>query len=1538
MARNKVQAPKQIVLSEALARALDGRRVKAAVFTTFEFDPEFFELHVLSCLFPGAAWSHMPNVKRLQVGDALRKLEHVAVFFDHRGLRLGGGAARLDYDRIALARRRGVFHAKNVLILVENPADDDSASDSFLLITTSANLTRSGWHENAEVAHVLEIASGDVSAVRKDMLRKRGLLSVLEDAAPGVALQPAIYAIRQFLLNQTGNPAYLKHGGRLRPRLYVGRKPFSDFLCEAGRIRSGEYCLEIVSPFFENTADARTLKALVDAVSPRETRIYLPVDDEGKARCTKEYFDAVKAMPGVHWARLPEELTRWGRKGANVKHRNVHAKVYRLFKGGRTRERREIQVIGSVNLTGAAHAGSTDWNFETAVLVELPCDGEPEWWMRRLHSLPIEFQPRDAEDDAGKLACHEMALRFDWQEDVLHYFWKTERRPPQRACVEANGCRLFELEDLAFDRWCKLSDSAQRAMRRHLSSSSLVELVVEGESPQPLLVQEVNMARKPSLLDELSPAEILEYWSLLTPDQRNAFLERKLAELLDPVESTKKTTRPPETPESIFDRFAGIFHAFSCLEEHALEALKRGAEKEAHYRLLGTTYDSLPALVKQVTESAATDRVAAYVTLLCAGEVFRRLRRQLKRDGIDDSFLSRRKVRQLCDDYEREWHQSCEIIKSDISWRGRPDAKQFFLWYEKAFGSSVKPVHGTNRQEAALDSHRDFILRLSSFSLPLSRRDGGGKAWTAKADELRRSFPGLAEAALAVDGRARDAREQFKDAFACAVNDLLPHFDLIVLDEGHNMKHGFQKRWGAARNRLLAYVLGTKPGPNGRPLQRRVDRALILSATPVDSSFQDLWRQLDLLGMAEGFEALLDADAGELAIKQAAAQCLIRRLTHITIDGQPHTRNMYRREWRGGGVNTHDHPLETPDDLQRMIVALMQKKVADVLTEQGRKRHKRFNRSFQIGMLASFESFSRTAKVAGEDMNFDQSEQSENSLERQGIDTSTINDIAASYRETFQDSPPHPKMNAVADELWNAFLKGRKTLVFVRRIHSVPEMVEKLTKKYNDWLKGWICEELGELSLTERNRFDNAIRRYERQRAEFFSRGAVHSFIGTQTAMDSDDSTAPSARSRQDEPGGFESFFSWFFRGKGPSGILSGASFSMNRLEKPSARLSTLFEDNWLLWLLDYPVDPLQDMAQLTGTNRDQLAQQLRDRAAGIHPPGKAQKRSVFLAYQQAALEFLAQHSTDSTLGDKANTILDKLQRLEPRVRLTSQRRSFPSPDRFLAIRTFFTELAQRQDLCKTLWCCRSEGEFAQHFLEREQRRLLLSSTIRLGHPMVDIWLLYVKMTGSLALGRLDETDADATSVSTSVPLDARLAVEFLDLLDRQRAVADPRGGPTSFQELFRLATDFPLLMDVNFHEMRDRPVSEWRGYLADQLGQQQPIAGMYGGVARRTVSQFRMPGYPYVLVTTDVLQEGEDLHTYCDRIVHYGISWTPSAIEQRIGRVDRIGSLVQRRLDRRSKSKAGEDDYLQVYFPYLADTYEYVQVGIVFLTGKNRF
>jgi hypothetical protein len=76
----------------------------------------------------------------------------------------------------------------------------------------------------------------------------------------------------------------------------------------------------------------------------------------------------------------------------------------------------------------------------------------------------------------------------------------------------------------------------------------------------------------------------------------------------------------------MFDRFAGLFHSFQCLQRHVTGALRVGADREAEARLLGEKYDSLPVLLEKVLVKPDGDPVLAYVTFLCARQVVDALR------------------------------------------------------------------------------------------------------------------------------------------------------------------------------------------------------------------------------------------------------------------------------------------------------------------------------------------------------------------------------------------------------------------------------------------------------------------------------------------------------------------------------------------------------------------------------------------------------------------------------------------------------------------------------------------------------------------------------------------------------------------------------------------------------------------------------------------------------------------------------------------------------------------------------------------------
>jgi superfamily II DNA or RNA helicase len=66
-------------------------------------------------------------------------------------------------------------------------------------------------------------------------------------------------------------------------------------------------------------------------------------------------------------------------------------------------------------------------------------------------------------------------------------------------------------------------------------------------------------------------------------------------------------------------------------------------------------------------------------------------------------------------------------------------------------------------------------------------------------------------------------------------------------------------------------------------------------------------------------------------------------------------------------------------------------------------------------------------------------------------------------------------------------------------------------------------------------------------------------------------------------------------------------------------------------------------------------------------------------------------------------------------------------------------------------------------------------------------------------------------------------------------------------------------------------------------------------GARERLLVAFNTPFYPEVLVASSVMAEGVDLHLSCRHVIHHDLDWNPSVIEQRTGRLDRMGSKGER-------------------------------------------
>nr|MCU0973138.1 ATP-dependent helicase [Burkholderiales bacterium] len=147
-----------------------------------------------------------------------------------------------------------------------------------------------------------------------------------------------------------------------------------------------------------------------------------------------------------------------------------------------------------------------------------------------------------------------------------------------------------------------------------------------------------------------------------------------------------------------------------------------------------------------------------------------------------------------------------------------------------------------------------------------------------------------------------------------------------------------------------------------------------------------------------------------------------------------------------------------------------------------------------------------------------------------------------------------------------------------------------------------------------------------------------------------------------------------------------------------------------------------------------------------------------------------------------------------------------------------------------------------------------------------------------------DETDSDAAPASLRETIAA--------LVPRAVDIADLRRNDSKFRRLMEVAGNY----------LRQHPVEKivlfttYRAtarYLARRLTEEGlPTRLLMGGqvqTKQEVIDEFRQSTTQRVLVSTEVASEGVDLQ-FCRVLVNYDLPWNPTRVEQRIGRIDRLG------------------------------------------------
>ena len=665
-------------------------------------------------------------------------------------------------------------------------------------------------------------------------------------------------------------------------------------------------------------------------------------------------------------------------------------------------------------------------------------------------------------------------------------------------------------------------------------------------------------------------------------------------------------------------------------------------------------------------------------------------------------------------------------------------------------------------------------------------------------------------------------------------------------------------------------------------LRGHVSKWLFMSATPAHGGPEDLPK---ILNHYPNCGEVLDPDlVHDLPAMQRALQAfLVRRQRSYRAGGT--TKMLRKGEYRNHDSKGWGVQDEGMSALATLATGLVQKGLVNVL--QGRSNR------YRIGFLSSFESLQTSLKrtlptsISDSDAQEEQEagdwhrDQVDTFAEPEAPDTEFVKRLASSFEDRFGLQMPHPKVEFVENRVaplafgTDEEKGGAKFLIFTRRVSTVDALCNRLMRRYHK-------------SIEDR------IRRCW---------GTVLDWSGSSVRIEDSDGT--------EDPEGFDAR-------PGESPLREAMSnkgwlFRYRQTFRASGRNALFFEDGWLRRLCHAGgVDPSEAAASLP---KELWAESWNhaSRSAGPRQHQYRAERARYLAVQ-GIRRFPHVFGLDAESADPWRTAYEAALH-EHLDRAETAGDSHYAPELFTH-RTLWTEWDDRVcsgplSLPVRSPCIGAEfsrDELCDELCRRQVVRTVLGQTLRLTDTLLDLYFADEQA----------EPDAEA------------FAQRFLDwLLSADPGARQVQADCVQWIQHIRLIVDSCL----------DGAGRSWRDLAREeswpQLYNPMAVIGVVGGSGAHRVAtrQFRTPSLPRVIVCTDTLKEGVDLHLFCDRVLHYGVAWTSGDLEQRVGRVDRFFSQIERRL--RSEGAPPDVD-LHVGYPHVVASLERGQIDRVIERQKR--
>lgn len=593
---------KAMTISDAVRTAIGEREVMQAFFSTYSFEPDFFELEVLPLLLGNPALSSNETIRYYQLQSLMRQhYGRLAVVYD-LDVFDPQLAPRLEVDYLPMRVGGACQHAKLMVLVVR---ERQSEQQSIVIGAGSFNLTKAGWWENLEVGHWVELKAGYAPGnIHKPLL---DALNFYHAQAPVPVLEAILGVAQSFEMTTDDPDCFFYFSGRGPKRIH-----FDAFIADKTNANAP---LEVISPFFATEGDNQVIQNLLKR-HPSVT-VLLPLDEHGHALVDRKSV----------YEELPSETVTWGRWSESIReshldpkagYRKLHAKIYQSAGYD------PWAFIGSVNLSYKAFRQNVEAGFllrgHATKLFLAPLQTPPD-------RFKIEPEAVSKGDSGGEDMPPIHAL-FDWQTETIHL---TSTKPGSLTLLDSSSDVLLSVQLNAIE------DQSVQApeLKHHLQGSSLLHARWQSEENSAagtVLISQRNIFCRPTHLPPLELQDLLRVFIGMHESRRLELFGDLAVRLLHGSEEALQDEFLPELiseggVESFFAEFSQVNGAFWELMERLYKAEQDGDLQTLAYYLHGHQPDSLRKLIETTAKTPnekPPSLIVRYLTLLSVVDLLKR--------------------------------------------------------------------------------------------------------------------------------------------------------------------------------------------------------------------------------------------------------------------------------------------------------------------------------------------------------------------------------------------------------------------------------------------------------------------------------------------------------------------------------------------------------------------------------------------------------------------------------------------------------------------------------------------------------------------------------------------------------------------------------------------------------------------------------------------------------------------------------------------------------------------------------------------------